>query len=292
VATTGQVIGIVIGSTGDGHQPGTGYRSNLNSLQNALAEADQLVQNHHLKHLYVSMDADYYTLQPMAYLAEHTHTPTTLFNDQCLMLPDPTYGPAALLVGPYNELTNILLSHFASATLINEPTHTGGDPFKLYIINTPVVHATMQASFPREMQLLNTQQFNFQNTPWVATRWNILHSLSAEDQTIYSYGISNLSLNPDSANREENRQCVFTSMQTGDQLLAAFPLSSGSQKPTSLNIQIQASKITPLMLDLHLFGSLDIPFETGFMEFSPATLFQTSGGKDNLVIPFSNQKIG
>jgi hypothetical protein len=259
----------------------------LNSVKNAIHEADQLAQQRHLKHLYIEIYSDYDFLSSAAYLAEHTITPTTVFGEKCLILPNPAAGPTALLVGPYNDLTAALLPRFASATLIDQPAFLGEDPFKLYIIQTLPASASAQAqtTLPNRMQELDTQRVNVSNTPWVATRWNILHTDPTRYQTTYAYKMINQAVAPDSTQDAQTRECFYTSIRAGDQFISTFPLSSSSQAPTALNIQAQSYKITPIDLNYTLFNRFKITFATGSMDFQTPIALLTGDGKDHVLIP-------
>lgn len=255
----------------------------LSSVQHAVHEADQLAQQRHLKHLYIAAYATYDYLTSLAYLAEHTSTPTAVFSEQCLVLPHPAAGPAVLLVGPYNDLTGTLLPRFASATLVDEPPFLGESPFKLYIVQTKPVPAQIQNVLPRQMQFLDTQRFSFQKAPWVVTRWNVLRSVPTKYQTTYAYKM--IDQTPvDQTEAPQSRECFYTSIQKGDQLLIAFPLSQ-SHTPTSLNIQVQSYKVMPTKLQYMLFNTFQITFETGHMVFPPPVALLTSDGKNYLLIP-------
>ncbi len=273
----------------EGNHISYGYSDSLKSLQDAFAEADQLAQQRHLKHLYIATYNEIGFMTSVTYLAEHTHTPTTVFNQNCLVLPNPADGPAVLLEGPYNDLADTLLPRFASATLVDEPKRIGGDPFKLYIVETHAAKATVQASFPQEMQLLDTQRFSFQDTPWAVTHWNVLHSSPTRYQTTYTYNILNLA---DNNQQTSYQQCFLTSMQAGDQLLRAFPLQSGSQTFTSLDIQVQSYTDSPVIWEPKVFNPLGISFETGAVDTSPAIVLQTDDGKQHIVIPIPKQETG
>ncbi len=270
---------------GGGHQ--WGDISILNSVKNAIHEADQLAQQRHLKHLYIEMYSGYDNLSNVAYLAEHTITPTTVFGEKCLILPNPAAGPTALLVGPYNDLTAALLPRFASATLIDQPAFLGEDPFKLYIIQTLPASASAQAqtTLPNRMQELDTQRVNVSNTPWVTTRWNILHTDPTRYQTTYAYKMINQAVAPDSTQDAQTRECFYTSIRAGDQFISTFPLSSSSQAPTALNIQAQSYKITPIDLNYTLFNRFKITFATGSMDFQTPIALLTGDGKDHVLIP-------
>ena len=113
----------------------TPYHNDLHSLKQALDDADQLAQTHHLNHVYVTTDEA--TQTALGYLSEQMHTPTTLFNgSHCLVLPNATNGPAVLLVGPHDDLTNALVNRFALATLVATPSRLGGTPFRLYLVSS------------------------------------------------------------------------------------------------------------------------------------------------------------
>ena len=106
------------------------YYSDLHSLQNALQEADQVAQEHHFKHVYISSDAS--TQAALRYLSQQMQTPTTVFDsNRCAVLPSIANGPAVMLIGPYSPFTEALVQHFASATLIATTKRISGAPFKL-----------------------------------------------------------------------------------------------------------------------------------------------------------------
>src|SRR5260370_18200865 len=144
-----------------------GYAYNtLNSLQDALTEADQLALHRHLNHVYIATDL--FTQVALRYLAEQMQTPATLFDaSNCLVLPNPASGPAVLLVGPYDKLSGVLLGRFAVATLIDQPERLGGAPFHLYLLQP--IPAPKQASsneaFANNLQLLDNRprQLSFDN---------------------------------------------------------------------------------------------------------------------------------
>ena len=57
------------------------YYNDLNLLQHALSETDQIAQGRHLNHVYI--DADGATIDAFRYLSAQMHTPTTVFSDSC-----------------------------------------------------------------------------------------------------------------------------------------------------------------------------------------------------------------
>jgi len=217
-----------------------GYSYNtLNSYEDALAEADQLALRRHLNHVYIATDQ--FTEVTLRYLAEQMQTPTTLFNaSRCLVLPDPTDGPAVLLVGPYDKLTGVLLSQFAITTLVDQPKRLGSAPFQLYIVQTiagPKPTPSNEA-FVNNLQLLDNraQQLSYDNSTWLTMRWRFIRSASPNYRTSYTYAMRALLNDNGNGGLSISSQCVSTSMRTGDQLVVAFQLPKGVSVPASLNI--------------------------------------------------------
>lgn len=289
ISSLGYIVDGARGNLDDAHF-GRDYHYKLNALQNALNEADQLAQQRGLHHVYISIYADYYHMSNVSYLAEHMHTPTSVFSDNCLMLPASTTGPAVLLEGPYNTLTDTLLSHFASATLIDKPRDIGSsDSFKLFIVEAYAVKATVQATFPREIQPLDSQLFNFQHAAWVVTRWSVLHSAPTSYRTAYAYNIMGNDLQ---ASDPQSPACLSTSMQQGDQLLRAFPLPRDHPNLTSLDMRVESYTIRPLTWEPQALKSPGISFETGAFDTSPGTILHTSDGQDHIILPVPKQGTG
>jgi hypothetical protein len=281
-SSLGYSVDLARGTLSDGHY-GLDFHDKLSDLQNAFAEADQLVQQRHLKHIYVSMYADHYHMASISYLAEHNQIPTTVFNDTCLVLPNPADGPAVFLEGPYDGITDTLLTHFAPVTLINEPFRPGGAPFKLYIVNAQTTTPAGPATFPQQLQLLDTRQITYQSAPWAVTRWSILRSAPMSYQTSYAYTLSNLA---DGKKHTHDQPCLLTSMQAGDQLLSAFPLNNGGQTLTSLDIRVETSTISALIwTPASSLDPLRITFETGGINTSQIDILQTADGSNQIIIP-------
>lgn len=231
------------------------YYNDLNSLQQALSETDQIAQKHHLNHVYI--DADEATIDAFRYLSAQMHTPTTIFSDACPLLPSLAHGPVVLLVGPHSDLTETLLPRFVTASLVATPARLGGPPFHIYLLSSVRQPLTVQDTLASNLQLVGTQSFTFHYAPFVLTRWHFLHSQSSADETLYSYnmmpmpsiaGVPSLYDRGNSSNKIyhpvkqiKTVKCALTSVQAGDQLLVSFRLPSGYQMP--LNLKIQASTI-------------------------------------------------
>jgi 4-amino-4-deoxy-L-arabinose transferase-like glycosyltransferase len=247
------------------------YYNDLNSLQQALSETDQIAQKRHLSHVYI--DADNAIIDAFRYLSTQMHTPTTIFSDSCALLPHLAHGPVVLLVGPHSDLTETLLPRFVTASLIATSARLGGPPFHIYLLSAVRQPLTVQHTFASNLQLVGTQSLTF-HAPLLLTRWRFLLSQPSTDGTLYSYtmipmpniaGIApphhNNSANKihHAANQIRTVKCALTSVQAGDQLLVSFQLPSGH--PTPLNLKIQASTIKGDEITFGL-SSFTLAFET------------------------------
>ena len=260
-----------------------GYTYNtLNSLQDALAEADHLARQRHLSHVYVTTNQ--FTQAALRYIAEQVQTPTTLFDaSRCLVLPNPADGPAVLLVGPYDKLTGVLLGQFAAATLIDRPERLGGAPFQLFIVK-PITFAlspstSSQAAFLNNLQLLDrrVRHFSYNNSLWLVTRWRLLRSASPGYRTTYTYTMRAL-LNG-SHGPGISSQCVSTSMRAGDQLLVAFQAPRATVLPAPVTISATSYTTMPYNLPLGPFH-----LETIRDQSTPQTTLTTLDGGDKITL--------
>lgn len=257
----------------------------LNSLQNALAEADHLARQRHLNHVYVTTDQ--FTQVALRYLAEQVQTPTTLFDaSHCLVLPNPADGPAVLLVGPYDKLTDVLLGQFATSTLIDRPERLGGAPFQLFIVKSTASSAfalsrsaSSQTVFLNNLQLLDKRihHFGYDNSAWLVTHWRLLHSASPGYRTTYTYTMRAL-LNSDHGPGISS-QCISTSMRTGDQLIVAFQVSRPTLLPASVTISATSYTTMPYNLP---FGPFHL--ETIRDQSTPPITLTTLDGVDKITL--------
>jgi len=244
VNCTASIVDTASGNFSDRDFPPYPYHNDLHSLQHALSEADQLAQQRHLSRVYITTDAA--TQTALRYLAEQMQTPTTLFDaTNCLVLPKLATGPAVLLVGPYDGLTNALLSRFASATLIDQPMRLGGPPFRLYLVTPIAGQLSSRGSFVQNLQMLDgrVQHLTFDKSPWLVTRWSFMRSEQPRFRTTYNYALTMLP----NGNSEQSIQslCTFTSMREDDQLLVAFALPSDTSVPASVTIEAQSFLTIP-----------------------------------------------
>jgi 4-amino-4-deoxy-L-arabinose transferase-like glycosyltransferase len=264
------------------------YYNDLSSLQQAMHAADQLAQQRHLSHLYVS--TDFATETALRYLVTLAQTPATAFSDVCQVLPDPAEGPVAMLLGPHSDLNYRLLSQFASAKLVSLPPHLGGPPFRLYIVQSFVPQKTASTTFSDNLQLLGTRRISFNNTPWLITHWDILRSVQPAFRTSYVYDITDLS-NPNHNARDmvyvNKRACTFTSMHVGDQMLISFPLAGKEATQPAIGIQLQSYTLTPFIVAPRFLKPLGVAFETDFYSYSSQHVLHTTNGQDLVTLPTS-----
>lgn len=252
------------------------YHNDLSSLQHVLSAADQLAMQRHLARVYITSDAA--TQTALGFLTEQMHTPTTLFDaGKCLVLPGAEEGPAVLLVGPYDSLTNALLARFTHATLIAQPARLGGAPFKLYVVDPfpSIASATTQRQFGNDLQLLGVQApLAVDNASWLVARWQLLRSAPTALRTTYSYTFS---ARPAASATAMQTTCGLSSMQPGDELLAAFALPQGSASPATVTLSVQSFTATP---DNPTVGPLHL--ETYLSLSTPAITLQTADGQKSV----------
>jgi hypothetical protein len=275
----GSVAGLIDEASGNNLH---GYSYNtLSSLEEALKETDRLAMQHNLNHVYVATDQ--YTRTSLDYLAEQMHTPTTLFDaSRCLVLPNATTGPSAMLIGPYDRLSLALLSHFARATLVSRPERLGSVPFQLYIVEPiAVLNSTpSHEAFKHHLQLLDSQvqQFRFDDKSWYTTRWSYLHSAVPAYRTTYTYSMIAL-VNGKTA---ISSQCTSTSMRSGDQLIVTFPLSQNVDLPLSMTITAKSFTTMPLNVS---YGSFHL--ENIRDQQTQSLFLQTLEGKPGISLSIS-----
>ncbi len=278
MGSTAAVIDTSSGNFDDrGFQPYP-YHNDLRSLQHAISEADQVAQQRHLNRVYIT--TDFATQTALRYLAEQMQTPTTLFDaSNCLVLPNPAAGPAVLLVGPYDGLTNALLSQFASAMLVDQPTRLAGALFRLYIVTPRAVQPpSQQNTFAGNLQLLaaQAQPLSFNNTSWLITHWSLLRAEQPSFRTTYSYTMTALP----NGQQSSSGKCTFTAIRAGDQLVVAFGLSHGSSVPTSVTIKAQSFTTIP---NNPFYGPFHL--ETDSDQNIAKAALQTTDGRDSIAVP-------
>jgi hypothetical protein len=277
MGTTAQIVDMGNGNF-DGRNPQIGtYYNDLNSLQQAINEADQQAQQRHLSHVYIA--ADFVTKSAESYLIEHMplHTATTLFDaSNCVVLPNPANGPAMMLVNPYDTFAISLLSQFASANLIARPARLGGPPFLLYMVTPFSGQGTAQA-FTNNLQFVDAQtyQANTGASTVLATRWMLLRSAPTISSETYNYAFT---LNMGSGHQLQSG-CSLTALGQGDQLVAAFRLPKNSMLAPQITMGAQYSTTHPYD---PTYGPFHLEIDA--TQSSPSTTLVTPDGSTSLTV--------
>ncbi|MBA2285970.1 MAG: glycosyltransferase family 39 protein [Ktedonobacteraceae bacterium] len=283
VGSTAAVIDTSSGGFSDRSFQPYPYHNALNSLQNALTSADQLAQQRHLNRVYITVDRA--TRSAISYLSAFMRTPTTLFDaPRCLVLPGPTSGPALLLVGPYDTLTNALLGWFAAARPVAQLPRVGGPPFSLYEVSPGPQQATSSSTsaFVHELQPLSarTVALNGGKAPWLVTRWTMLRDAQPALHTTYNYTVSATPLSAGGVQQSMQNPCTFTALRAGDQFLAAFNLPAGGVRAVSLGAQSSVTQpYNPVYGPFHL--------ETDASNTTPWTTLRTESGQESITVTVS-----
>lgn len=224
--------------------------NDLNSLQNALHDADQLAQRNHIHRIYAMEDLS--DKSALDYLSEQIKTPIELNGTwKCFILPDIHAGPVVFLAAPDSALADILLSHYTNATLIEEPQRLGGSPFELYILTARPVPAPISHTFARSLQLLSSKvqllQSATTNQQWLASRWRITETRAPAPRTNYGFDFQVQSKAP---GQSSDLTCTPTATWADDQLFALQESVKGSAVPAQ--IMLQAATFTQQPTLIHI----------------------------------------
>jgi hypothetical protein len=254
------------------------YYNDLNSLQQALAKADQMAQQDHLKRIIVV--GDQATKSAFRYLSEQSRTPATVVDDSCLLLPGPSAGPTVVLLPPYETtLGAFFSSNYVHVTKSSTSPRLGGDPFRLYVVD-PLPQTPAQGTLSSNLQFVSAQTQSVQNETRLITRWNVLQSAPASTRTAYSYRFTDMDSGKGSTQTQQ--LCTATSLQVGDQLIVSLPRTSNAP---SLNVQVERSSTTPHAITHKPFGRFSLVFDTFQQDTTPWTVLKTDAGASTMTVP-------
>lgn len=255
------------------------YTNSLNSLQQAVAKTDQIAQQEHLRRVIVVANPS--AKSPLRYLSEQLHTPATVVDDTCLLLPTSTTGPTVVLVPPDETMVD---AFFSSPYARVRKTYTSpalkGDPFHLYLVD-PLPATAAQATLSSDVQFVSAQPQNLVKQSWVLTRWNLLQSAPASTRVTYSYQFTDTA----ASSKQAPQVCTTTSIQAGDQLMVFFP---HADTQTPLRIQVERSSSVPYTIGIRLFGAIPLAFDTFRQDSTPWTLLKTSAGASTITVPVTS----
>lgn len=236
----------------------------LHSQQNALQQADQLARSRGIRRIYATVSYD--TARTMQYLAEQIQTPVEINEisamshvDNCFVLPDLSSGPVVFLAEPNDPLPAIMLSQYTNATLIEQPPHLGGAPYRLYVLTAKPAPAPVAHAFARGLQLLSPAASIIPGTRLLTTRWRILDSRQAAVRTTYHFRFQ-----MQSAYASTTIDCQPTATWAGDQLFTFQDLSAQSQVPSQITLQVAMFTSQPTLvqagpLTATIFYNTDTP---------------------------------
>ncbi|GCE13203.1 ArnT family glycosyltransferase [Tengunoibacter tsumagoiensis] len=207
------------------------YYNDLQSMQDALARAEDEARVHRIQHIYV--DADRSNFSGFRYLAGQAQIPTIVSNDECVLLPDASRGPIIWLVSPYSAVNEALVTHLTNATLLSVSHRPSGAPFKLYLVQPPVHVGDQPLQLSNGMQYLGSQSIHTAQAQGLLTQWRLEKDRPATTGQFYNYHVTSNELGRDS--------CKVTSVQSDDQLWTFFPQQPAKFNQLSLRVEMYQS---------------------------------------------------
>jgi uncharacterized membrane protein YqjE len=265
------------------------YYNDLASMQHVLHTTDHIAQQQHLQHIYVATDSG--SEMAFQYLTQFTRVPTTAFSENCMILPDPTIGPALLVLGPHSDVAATFLPRYATVTPVGSSPRLGGAPYRLYRVQTnqtPPLGRRMATS--SELQLLNVQHASYSHSAWILSRWNIGRSAAPTFRTTYVYNFVNLNapqLTTGVQSPDDQGHCVFTALHAGDQVVVNYRLPYADASGASIPMRIEAYTTMPLILKPAFLRPLGLTFETDAYVNTSAHIFHMQLSSDNFQLPTS-----
>jgi hypothetical protein len=256
------------------------YYTQYPALKQAFDTADKLAQQHHANRIYLASDLAFHEI--LRYFAPQLHTPVTILDvankwstGNCVTLPSPDTGPSVFMVAPYTPLVNELIQHFANTTVTQQSMIVGGDPFRLYVMNTKSTRTPEQSISIDRLHLLETQRLGAPPDNWLVTHWEINESKEGSWRSEYHYKFW---ASPLEQNTEPMvAECTLTSVQPGTQLFATFKATPGTN-PRSLDI-VKVEKIVyqPWLLQAGPFN-----FQTYLQRIASQQAFSIPGGRQKI----------
>ena len=260
----------------DEHQ----YYNDLYTLQKIFDRAE----HYHLKRTLIGVDKQ--TQAMMFYLSEHYQPAgkpqaSVFFFDQCLLLPAPQDGPAALIMPPYASPEAYQRITALGGHLLEQVEHLGGEPFRIYQLPATADRSavTDPDRLTNELGSPIARYLDQENT--VASRWRFLHQQSSATNVTYSYHFTAWLNNQPNQKRESS--CVLNTAQSGDQLVPFFSFSHSQGSTiagTSLTMQVQTFTTTP---DYPYYGPFHL--ETHRRFDSKPVILHTLNGQDQITVP-------
>ncbi|GHO62374.1 hypothetical protein KSC_012660 [Ktedonobacter sp. SOSP1-52] len=256
---------------------------NLSSMQSALNEADQFAQAHHIQRIYIS--TTYADGQPLIYLAEQLHTPTTLYDStMCTVLPGSQAGSVLYIADPRNAIQNQLIQQYTHATLVARPPRLGQQPYNMYQLTAQNEPAPVAGTFSSNLKALSSSA-QVLHTPdnhlqWLSTRWQVQQTQPAAARTFYN---TQFLFDP-AGSAKDNPTCQLTALNQGDQIFTQQAISTTDPIPTALTFQVQTNTSVPVTRPL---GPLTLTTYDNVLQH--VQTLQTTTGQQSVTMPVMTQ---
>jgi hypothetical protein len=275
VASLGYVVDASTGRFTDTAWAGQ-YYNDLASLQNAMSKADQLAQQRHLNHIYISSDLA--TQSAFLYLAGLNKTPTTVVSDSCLVIPGMQYGSAVLLTAPRSTRLDLVTS-IDHATPVGTMPHPGyGPPFQYYILKPLANTSASTGNYTQGLKFADATPFQDGSSEQLATRWTLEDAAQSSYRTSYNYDFTRTTSGTDASTAQ--RQCTVDSIRPGDQLIATL----GDAASTNSTLQASTFTTLPTILSYNLMGVFHMQFVTFQLYDTPTKSLKTKAGAATITI--------
>ncbi|GCF08627.1 ArnT family glycosyltransferase [Dictyobacter arantiisoli] len=277
----GYVFDLTHGNFDDAYNVGS-YYNDLATLQQTLTQAEQLAQQHHFNHIYVS--ADLATFDMYQYLVGHTKISTSVFADSCMVLPGVESGGAILLATPHNHWTTLAV-HLDQATQLATLPHPGGPSFSFYALHPLVATQNASDNYNQEVKFMGVQSLPNGSQSTAVTRWQMLRSAQPGYHTVYNYVFKRSTQGTNTA--LARRQCSFDSLRAGDQILA--PL--GNITGMASILQVSNYTTLPVTMNRTILGMFPLQIDTYKQYDTVNNVLKDTKGANHIPLTPSRPKV-
>lgn len=262
------------------------FYGNVDDLNRAIKATDDLAQQRHSKHIYIST---FFSLsQAMYEYAEEMKTPTSVFQNEwgCMVLPGLETGPVVFLSLGGTPFDDGFLAAYTNATLVETSPRLSGAPFRLYIVTAKPTPAPVAQSSAAGIQLLSDRAHLVSSIDrkqqWLTTRWRVMNTAALALRTAYHLDVQ-YQTRP-AGPWGGTARCEANALQAGDQLLTFTQNNNKDNVPATLQVQAETFKEMPVKYQ-SLFNIWLVSQKT---TESTHQAFRTASGKSTLTLPVSN----
>jgi hypothetical protein len=186
-------------------------------------------------------------------------------------------------MAPYAHIGNALAESYGAMLLTQSP-RLGGEPFTIYELPSASNNVSPKPqAFDQNIQAAGNGSIRYfadDASPWIISDWQQLQARDGAYNTTYSYRFTALS--SPTSNREVHSACTFSTINTGDHILAALQLTASQVLSRSMTMRIASSNETP---ENPVLGPFHM--ETHRRLQSPERSLQTANGKISINLPIS-----